>query len=144
MDVLRALPRYRIEGTARFETWLYRVTVNRCRSRMRRKRLPTADWEEIEERLEAIPSHHPEGDPEGSYLRGERAAALWRAVDQLSDAHRMVVLLRYQKGFSYTEIAETLKLSEGTVKSRLYHAHRKLKQLLPSSGPMAAPPESGD
>lgn len=130
LDVLRALPNYRVEGPARFETWLYRVTVNRCRSRMRRKTLPSADWDDVEERLERIPASHPDHDPEGVALRRERAVALWQAVDGLSDAHRVVVLLRYQQGLSYGEIAQTLGISEGTVKSRLYYAHRKLKEQL--------------
>jgi len=130
LDVLRALPNYRVEGPARFETWLYRVTVNRCRSRMRRKTLPSADWDDVEERLERIPASHPDHDPEGVALRRERAVALWQAVDGLSDAHRVVVLLRYQQGLSYSEIAQTLGIGEGTVKSRLYYAHRKLKEQL--------------
>jgi RNA polymerase sigma-70 factor (ECF subfamily) len=130
LDVLRALPNYRVEGPARFETWLYRVTVNRCRSRMRRKRLPSADWNDIEERLERIPETHSHHNPEKTALRREQAVELWRAVDGLSAAQRTVVLLRYQQGFSYSEIAQTMGISEGTVKSRLYHAHRKLKQQL--------------
>ena len=130
LDVLRALPNYCIEGPARFETWLYRVTVNRCRSRMRRKTLPSADWDDIEERLERIPGAHPNHDPENVTLRRERAVALWQAVDGLSEGHRVVVLLRYQQALSYGEIAQALSISEGTVKSRLYHAHRKLKEQL--------------
>jgi RNA polymerase sigma-70 factor (ECF subfamily) len=130
MDVLRALPNYRVEGPARFETWLYRVTVNRCRSRMRRKTLPSADWDEIEERLERIPATHPNYDPEGVALHRERAVALWQAVDRLPEGQRVVVLLRYQQGLSYGEIAQTLGISDGTVKSRLYHAHRRLKEQL--------------
>ncbi len=138
LDVLRALPHYRVEGPARFETWLYRVTVNRCRSRMRRKRPPAADWDDIEARLEAIPSPHPNGDPEGSALRRERAVALWQAVDGLPEAQRIVVLLRYRQGFSYGEIAETLGINAGTVKSRLYYAHRRLKmQLRTANGELA-------
>jgi RNA polymerase sigma-70 factor (ECF subfamily) len=130
LDVLRALPNYRIEGPARFETWLYRVTVNRCRSRMRRKRPPSADWDGIEERLERIPEKHPNHDPEGVALRRERAVELWQLVDKLPEGQRAVVLLRYQQGFSYSEIAQTLGISEGTVKSRLHHAHRKLREQL--------------
>jgi RNA polymerase sigma-70 factor (ECF subfamily) len=130
LDVLRALPNYRVDGPARFETWLYRVTVNRCRSRLRRKTLPSADWDDVEERLERIPGTHPDHDPEGVTLRHERAATLWQQVDGLSDAHRVVVLLRYQQGLSYSEIAQTLGIGEGTVKSRLYNAHRKLKERL--------------
>jgi RNA polymerase sigma-70 factor (ECF subfamily) len=134
LDVLRALPHYRVEGPARFETWLYRVTVNRCRSRLRRKRPPSADWDEIEDWLERVPSPHPNGEPEGTFLRRERAVALWRAVDRLPEAQRLVVLLRYRKGFSYDEIARTLDISIGTVKSRLHHAHRKLKEWLGAAG----------
>lgn len=130
LDVLRALPNYRIDGPARFETWLYRVTVNRCRSRMRRKTLPSADWDDIEERLERIPAPNPDHDPEGVTLRRERAVDLWQAVDTLSDVHRIVVILRYQQELSYSEIAQTLGIGEGTVKSRLYNAHRKLKERL--------------
>jgi len=137
LDVLRALPNYRVEGPARFETWLYRVTVNRCRSRMRRKTLPSADWDEIEERLERIPEPHPNHDPETVTLRRERAVELWQAVDDLPEKQRVVVLLRYQQSFAYGEIAQTLGISEGTVKSRLYHAHRKLKGRL-------QPPEAGE
>jgi RNA polymerase sigma-70 factor (ECF subfamily) len=132
LDVLRALPNYDVAGPARFETWLYRVTVNRCRSRMRRKRLPTADWDEIEERLERIPEPHPDHNPEEVALDREQAVGLWQAVDTLSEEQRVTVLLRYQQGLSYSEIAETLSISLGTVKSRLYHAHRKLKEQLES------------
>ncbi len=132
LDVLRALPNFRIEGPARFETWLYRVTVNRCRSRMRRKRLPSAEWNDIEEQLERIPDSDPSLNPEGVTLRQERAVALWEAVDTLPEPQRIVALLRYQQDMSYSEIAQTLGISEGTVKSRLYHAHRKLGEQLGS------------
>jgi len=130
LDVLRALPHYRVEGPATFETWLYRVTVNRCRMRLRRKTLPTEDWEEIEERLERIPSPHPNHDPEDAVVRRERTAALWRAVDQLPEGQRVVVMLRYQQGLAYDEIAQVLGINEGTVKSRLFNAHVRLKEQL--------------
>ena len=143
LDVLRALPGYRVEGPARFETWLYRVTVNRCRSRMRRKTVPSADWDEIEERLERIPESHPNHDPEGVALRQERAVALWQAVDELPEGQRVVVLLRYQQGFSYAEIAQTLGVSEGTVKSRLYYAHRRLRERLKLTEGELLPIEAG-
>jgi RNA polymerase sigma-70 factor (ECF subfamily) len=130
LDVLRALDHYRTDGPARFETWLYRVTVNRCRSLMRRKRPASADWEWIVERLERIPSPHREGDPEANLLRGERAAALWQAVDALPESQRMVVFMRYRENLSYEEIAQVLGIKLGTVKSRLYYAHRALREQL--------------
>jgi RNA polymerase sigma-70 factor (ECF subfamily) len=129
LDVLRALPDYDVEGAARFETWLYRVVVNRCKMRLRRKRPPSVEWEEVDERLEGL-ADPVEGRPESAVMRRERAVDLWRAVDQLPDEHRMVLLLRYQLDLSYKEIAETLGIRLGTVKSRLYNAHRKLKDAL--------------
>jgi len=145
MDTLRGLERYDVEGAARFETWLYRVTVNRCKTRLRRKRLPSADWDEMEERLERLPTDHDvgdgqtsgrvEGNPEGLALRQEASKRLWAAVDQLSDIHREVVLLRYGQEFAYDEIAEALGISIGTVKSRLFNAHKKLQEIITAEAP---------
>jgi RNA polymerase sigma-70 factor (ECF subfamily) len=130
IDVLRALPRYDTAGPARFETWLYRVTVNRCRSRFRRKRLPSADWDDVHERVEQIVNGRSNHQPERSAIHREQKAALWQAVDTLPEAHREVIVLRYQGGLSYEEIAQAMEINVGTVKSRLYNAHKKLGALL--------------
>ena len=129
LDLLKALPNYDIHGTARFETWLYRVTVNRSRMRTRRKVLPSEEWDDVEERLERMPIQDKE-QPEIVLLERDRASQLWRAVDSLPETHRIVVLLRYQQNLSYAEIADVLGINVGTVKSRLYNAHTKLKNLI--------------
>jgi RNA polymerase sigma-70 factor (ECF subfamily) len=145
MDVLRGLQSYDVEGAARFETWLYRVAVNRCKTRLRRKRLPSADWDEIEEKLERTPAGtetantslagHVEGNPERLAVRQEEKKRLWAAVNQLSDAHRDVVLLRYGQEYSYEEISEALRINVGTVKSRLFNAHKKLQEIIAEQSP---------
>lgn len=127
LDLLRALPRYDVDGPARFETWLYRVSVNRCRMRLRRTRPPSADWDEMAERLS---SANPRHDPETIAMQGEMRRTVWQAVDGLADHHRLVILLRYLYGLPYQEIADVLEISLGTVKSRLYTAHRQLRQRL--------------
>ncbi|MBN1936376.1 MAG: sigma-70 family RNA polymerase sigma factor, partial [Anaerolineae bacterium] len=48
LDVLKALPRYDLDGPARFETWLYRVTANRAKMRLRRRRPNLVEWDEVE------------------------------------------------------------------------------------------------
>jgi RNA polymerase sigma-70 factor (ECF subfamily) len=130
IDVLRALPRYDTAGPARFETWLYRVTVNRCRSRFRRKRPPSADWDDVVVQIERIVNGHPNHNPERATVGREQKTALWQAVDALPEAHREVIILRYQAGLSYDEIAQALDINLGTVKSRLYNAHKKLGTLM--------------
>lgn len=149
IDAMRGLKRYDVEGAARFETWLYRVTVNRCKTRLRRKTLPSADWDEMEEKLERLEvegeptdgalTGQVDADPETLALRGEERARLWRAVNQLGDVHREVVLLRYGHEMSYEEIAQALNISVGTVKSRLFNAHKKLKEILLAEAPDLAP-----
>ncbi|MDF1513732.1 MAG: sigma-70 family RNA polymerase sigma factor [Anaerolineae bacterium] len=129
LDLLKALPNYDVHGSARFETWLYRVTVNRSRMRIRRKKLPSEEWDDVEERLERLPAGHSE-QPEAVFLDRDRARHIWEAVDNLPDSHRIAVLLRYQQNLSYAEIADVMGISVGTVKSRLYNAHAKLKQLM--------------
>ena len=130
LDLLRALPRFKLDGPARFETWLYKITVNRCRSRFRRKRPPSADWDELADELVAGVN----GDPEHSALKRETRDTIWGAVDRLPDAQREVVALRYLSDLSYDEIAEALGINPGTVKSRLFYAHQALQQTL---SPMA-------
>ncbi len=130
IDLLRALPRYDVNGPARFETWLYRVALNRSQMHLRRERTPSADWDQVAEQVESIVNGHTAHNPEAAALRKEQAAAIWRAVDLIPDIHRQVIILRYQAELSYAEIAQVLNLDEGTVKSRLYNAHKKLEALL--------------
>jgi RNA polymerase sigma-70 factor (ECF subfamily) len=134
LDVLKALPRYRVEGPARFETWLYRVTTNRCKMRWRRKQLPTADWEEAGERVAQLPDPQPAHDPEQAAQQAETRRAIWRAVGCLKYIYREVIVLRYGNGLSYDEIAQRLDIRMGTVKSRLNAAHRRLQAILENDG----------
>jgi RNA polymerase sigma-70 factor (ECF subfamily) len=134
LDVLKALPHYDASGPARFETWLYRVTANRCKMRWRRKRLPTVEWEETGEQLAQVPDERPDHNPDEASQRAETRRRIWRAVGCLGDLYREVVMLRYGKEFSYEEIAEALSLSLGTVKSRLNAAHRQLQELIAANG----------
>ncbi len=137
LDVLKALPRYRVEGPARFETWLYTVTANRCKMRWRRKRFPTADWDDVGERLAQVSNGQADHNPEEATQQAETRRRIWQAVGRLGDLYREVVLLRYGQGFSYAEIAQALNLSMGTVKSRLSAAHRQLQAFIAANGHLA-------
>lgn len=130
LDVLKALPRYDVNGPARFETWLYQVTANRCKMRLRRRRPDPADWDEVGEQLTGLPDDRPEDDPEKLAQQSETRRSLWRAVGRLKDIYREVVVLRYGHDLSYDEIAAALQINMGTVKSRLNAAHRQLQDLL--------------
>jgi RNA polymerase sigma-70 factor (ECF subfamily) len=70
------------------------------------------------------------GGPEVQAERGELEAALHRAIAELPEERRIVVVLRDLEGLSYEEIAEVLDLELGTVRSRLHRARADLKDKL--------------
>jgi RNA polymerase sigma-70 factor, ECF subfamily len=122
----RALPRYEIRQGVSFEAWLYRISVNCCRSRMRRKWYQVLPWPETEPHL----SVEPEQQPERLMMRGERRDEILEAIDSLGEKHRLVVILRYYAGLSNEEISQALNVPSGTVRSRLHTARQRLKTLL--------------
>ena len=69
-------------------------------------------------------------DPAGELERSEREAALHRAIAELAEERRIVVVLRDVEGLSYEEIAGALGLELGTVRSRLHRARMDLKEKL--------------
>jgi len=121
LRVHRAIPGFR--GDAKLSTWLYAIAARLCLSRLgeAHRRLVRAD----ETALARVPD--PEADPARHLEEDEREAALRRAITELSDDRRMVVVLRDLEGLSYEEIAEILGLELGTVRSRLHRARLDLK-----------------
>ena len=123
-------------GDSSLSTWLYRVTSNLCVDFARKKAaegMPTSiDDEESPAADLADPSRmaQPEAAAENSELHEE----LQFALAQLSEEHRRVVLLRDVAGMTYTDIARTLGLEEGTVKSRLARARASLRKILLERG----------
>ena len=122
-------------GDSGFATWLFRITMNMCVDHARRRQTqpqtqPLVQGEEDDERPIPDTAPTPEEHLENSELGRELAAAL----DEVSDEHRRIVLLRDVSGMSYTEIAEVLEISEGTVKSRLSRARIALRKILLKRG----------
>ena len=128
-------------GDSGFATWLFRITMNQCVDYARHKQSqpptqPLVQGEDDEERELPL----PDTALENSELGRELAAAL----DEVSDEHRRIVLLRDVSGMSYTEIAEILEVSEGTVKSRLSRARIALRKILLKRGNLFHLPSSKD
>ena len=122
----QALPRFEIREGISFEAWLYRIAVNRCRSRMRRKWYQTLPWPSPAPRITADLTTQPEQ----LVMQDERRKEILAAINTLGEKHRLVVILRYYAGFSNEEIAQTLGIPSGTVRSRLHTARQRLKALL--------------
>lgn len=123
LSALNALDSYR--GDAAFTTWLYTITLNVCRGRLRKRQ--TA--ERLLNALKALFWHTGEkaAPPEEQAIRSESDRAVWRAINELDEKHRLPVILRYYHEFSMNEIAQMLNTPEGTVRSRLHTARDRLR-----------------
>ncbi|MBK5298929.1 MAG: sigma-70 family RNA polymerase sigma factor [Vicinamibacteria bacterium] len=122
----RALPRFK--GDAAFATWLYRVAVNTCLSRLAARR-PAAN-----PLADAASVGDPRQSQAASMLQREQAAAVRRAVDQLPGRQRATVILRVFHDLPHAEIATVLGSSVGSVKANFFHALRNLRRLLGGDG----------
>ncbi len=105
--------------------WLYRVTLNLVRDWSRKRRLGHP-VEELMEWLSALAAPLPSMEREVE--RSEAIALVRTVIETLPAAHREVVVLFYLEELSIEEIAETLDIPVGTVKSRLHYARRRLRE----------------
>jgi RNA polymerase sigma-70 factor (ECF subfamily) len=124
LRVLEAAPRWR--ATAKVSTYLHTIAANLCRDELKRARRRR---EEPLEEGEDGPVD-PAPSPEAQALANLRAAKVRAAVQRLPPEQREAVLLHHYQGLSHPEIAQVCRCPVGTVKSRLHHAHRKLREWL--------------
>ena len=120
----RALAEFR--GAAKLSTWLYAIASRLCLNRLasgERRMVRAGD-----ERLLRLPDREP--GPEAALEQSELEGALQRALAELAEDRRIVVILRDLEGLSYEEIAAALDLELGTVRSRLHRARMDLKDKL--------------
>lgn len=117
---MRALPSYR--GDSAFTTWLYAITLNVCRGRLRQRRARERWFGP----LQALFQLQPPG-PEEIAAQNETAAATWQAVHALREEWREVIVLRYYHDLPIADIARIAGVSERTVHSRLSAAHDRLR-----------------
>jgi RNA polymerase sigma-70 factor (ECF subfamily) len=113
-------------GDAALSTWLHAITSRVCLDRLaaaERKVVRQGD-----EALLTLRDDHP--DPPATLERKEMERALHRAIAELPDERRLVLVLRDLEGLAYDEIAAALGLEVGTVKSRLHRARLELKDRL--------------
>lgn len=116
-------------GDSSFATWITRVAINVCLDFLRRqKRVHFESTETLEENVGGVERLMPpaEVDPLAGLEREELRARIDRAMEELSETHRTVLILHAFEGLEYKEIARRMGCSLGTVMSRLFYARRNL------------------
>ncbi len=131
----------RFRGDANLKTWIYRIAVNQARNRWRwwrrRKRDLTVSLDATGDRqtqpLSSTLRNDDAVDPEQETLAKEREGQLREALLGLRPSYREAVILRDVEGFSYEEVADTLQISIGTVKSRISRGRLEMRRKLEGS-----------
>jgi RNA polymerase sigma-70 factor, ECF subfamily len=127
----------KFQGGSSFYTWLYRITVNLCIDQLRKA--GRGGRVEFDERLQHEEAGSPADelaprrmgfDPDQALRDKELRGRLQGALAELSEPHRAVLLLREVDGLSYKEMADVLGCAEGTIMSRLFHARKRMQELL--------------
>lgn len=123
----------RFSGASSLKTWIYRITVNTCLNRSRWWNRRMKQFTVPLKGLSGEPKHpilepkDPRSSPEESAFRSELGTQIQKVLNQLPKDQRAAVILRDLEGLSYDEIAETLGISLGTVKSRIARGREQMR-----------------
>ena len=122
----------RYEPTAKFTTWLFKITRNLVFNEFRRrKRHPGQSLDAVDRDDRPLQAEdHTVKAPDTALLDDEMQAAIQRAIDELPETQRMAVILRRYDDIPYEEIGEILDLSVPAVKSVLFRARTELREKL--------------
>lgn len=123
LAIVRGLKR--LDDPARFRSWAYRIVSNKCADWTRRRMVQRSVAEDLRDGVATTsggPSNETDSESEVARMRG--------ALTKLPHEQRAILSLHYLDGMSVKEIGRALNVPAGTVKSRLYHARNRLKQVL--------------
>jgi RNA polymerase sigma-70 factor (ECF subfamily) len=123
---LRSLPSYQERKT--FKSWLYKIALNHSRSHLRKRKT----LERLRATLTTIfrVETQKQVSPEEAAIQSDKEAEIWKALNQLDEPFRIVVILRYFHELPISEISEILSVNEGTIHSRLHIARERLRDAL--------------
>ncbi len=132
-----SLPKFK--GNSSFYTWIYRIAINRSINFLKkRKKKQALSLDNVEGGIERDPAYVELSSRE-SPVRDvgilELQERLNKALQTLSEKHRTVVVMHDIQGIPHNEIARTLGVSEGTLRSRLYYARQQLQTELAEFAP---------
>jgi len=118
-------------GDSEIKTWLFSIAINHSRGKLRKRKTYRA----LKNVLGSFQSMAPSPkSPESETLQSEIDEQLWQIVDGLADKQRIPIILRYVHQLPISDIARILDVKEGTIHSRLFYAHQRIRKELKRMG----------
>ncbi len=117
----------------RFSTWLYQITLNITRDRLKKKNIESISLDNTFSDRKVMKNGLISGqknDPEHHLDNQDKKEKMQQAIMALPVQYREIIVLRHLQDLSYRELASILKISPDTVKVRLYRAREQLKKIL--------------
>jgi RNA polymerase sigma-70 factor (ECF subfamily) len=125
-------------GEAKFSTWLLRIAANQCKNRIKYLARRATDPDGLDDAGDVVAAASPHVAPLSGRIDGpdvlleaaELDGLMQKAIAELDEDQRLLVVLRDVEEMSYEEIGEVTSLPEGTIKSRLHRARMAIKEWL--------------
>jgi RNA polymerase sigma-70 factor (ECF subfamily) len=135
LRLVKEKKKYQVSGN--FKTWIFRIALNLCRDRLRRKKFrshrsldaPSLSQNGTKNEFENILSD-PAPDQIDCIEKNEMKVLIQKAFAKLPEKQRTVVILKEYQALKFSEIAEIMKSPVGTIKSLNHRGHKKLKKIL--------------
>jgi RNA polymerase sigma-70 factor (ECF subfamily) len=135
LRLVKEKEKYQVSGN--FKTWIFRIALNLCRDRLRRKKFrshrsldaPSLSQNGTKNEFENILSD-PAPDQIDCIEKNEMKVLIQKAFAKLPEKQRTVVILKEYQALKFSEIAEIMKSPVGTIKSLNHRGHKKLKKIL--------------
>ncbi len=131
-EVFLRIHRYlgRFNGRSSLKTWVYRVTLNHCRSRLGRKKIPIQSLAEDTEDGRGVKLRETRRNPEQRAMASDVSRQISAALPQIKAVYREALILRDLEELTYQEIAKVLGVRMGTVRSRIARGRDQLRRVL--------------
>lgn len=118
-----------------FKTWIYTIANNMCKNEYRKQEIRKGTSNNLNENI-LVASSDP--SPDQRHDTSVFNQKLKEELDQMSESHRTTFILRFKHDLSLKEIAEITNTNEGTIKSRIFYALKKLSENLKEFRPVGA------
>lgn len=118
----------RLTDPKRFSSWLYKIALNECRMRFRRRR--SWDTVPLTEDVQAVVAETNQSTPEKVLASKEKVELLKMALAKLPEEQKTVILMKEYQGLKFQEIAHILEVPLSTAKSRMYLGLKTMRKLL--------------
>lgn len=128
MRVHRSLGGFK--GRARFSTWLYRIATNVCLDQLRRRKPVDTSSEILDETNWEALTDHEEGNPVAAYERQETQDLVQKALLEVPEHYRVLLILRHLEDRPYEEIAQIVGCSVNALNVRLHRARQAFRKVL--------------